>query len=274
MKIERVQRPIHPRLLLQQELERRCQANPRYSLRAFAKALDMSPAGLSYAIAGKRPVSRKTVRKMIGLLPLSPEESHALNEWATAPSRRKERKPETFFAAPAEANAYLLSLDSFAFISDWYHYAILSLLEIPGARFEAKWISRHLRITEIEAKGAMERLQRLGIVQKVDGRWRQTSGAIRIASDVPTAATKKFQKQILLKAVESIENDPDDCKDMSSMTLAMDPALVPYAKERIREFRRQLAEELEKKSPPKRVYKLTVQVFPVSQPSDNQEISK
>jgi uncharacterized protein (TIGR02147 family) len=158
-----------------------------------------------------------------------------------------------------------MSLDSFALVSDWHHYAILSLLEIPGARSDARWIARRLGISEVEAKGAMERLMRMEIIEKVDGRWRQAVGPIRIGNNVPTAATKKFQKQLLLKAIESLENDPNEIRDFSSMTIAMDSAQIPYARERIRAFRRQLAEELEAKGSPDRVYEVTMQVFPVSQ---------
>ena len=52
----------------------------------------------------------------------------------------------------------------------------------------------------------------------------------------------------------------------TSMTLAMDPSQVPYAMEKIRSFRRGLAEELEARGTPKRVFNLTVQLFAVSRP--------
>ena len=68
MKTEPAHYRIDPRLLLQRELERRCQSNPKYSLRAFAKALKMSPAALSYMLTGKRPVSKKTVKKIVDRL--------------------------------------------------------------------------------------------------------------------------------------------------------------------------------------------------------------
>ena len=57
--------------------------------------------------------------------------------------------------AKIDPSTYQMTLDSFAFISDWFHYGILSLLEIAGARFEARWVARHLGITEIEAKSAI-----------------------------------------------------------------------------------------------------------------------
>ena len=265
---------IDPRLILQRELERRCQSNPRYSLRAFAKALGMSPTALSFVLNGKRPLSKKATEKAVNTLSLSQEECALFLKWSQTRKTLARNQTKNLAAHPNEANSYQLSLDSFSFISDWYHYAILSLLEIPRSRFEAKWISRHLGITETEARGAMDRLQRMEIVEKIDGRWKQCTGPIRIGNDVPTAATKRFQKQLLLKAIDSVDNDPVEVRDFSSMTIAMDSSLIPYAREEIRKFRRRLAEDLETMGKPERVYKFTVQIFPVSRPLDKKENSK
>ena len=43
---------------LRNELERRCKANPAYSLRAFAKFLGVDPSFLSKVLSGKREVTR------------------------------------------------------------------------------------------------------------------------------------------------------------------------------------------------------------------------
>jgi uncharacterized protein (TIGR02147 family) len=269
VKTNTAQTSTNPRLLLQRELERRCSENPRYSLRAFAKALKLSPTVLSLVLSGKRPLSRQAALRAADALSLSPEECAALLEWSRIkPSHRAAmttgKSEQLSDSIGLETDALQMSLDSFALISEWYHYAILSLLEVPGSRFEAKWISQHLGINEMEAKAAMDRLERMGVVDQVGGRWKQVVPSIRIGNNVPTGATKKFQKQLLLKAVESIENEPGETRDFSSMTMAMDPSLIPYARERIRKFRRELSEELEAMGAPKRVYNLTVQIFPVS----------
>ena len=230
---------------------------------------------MSLVLNGKRPLSGRAARRIAEQLSLSAEESRALLKWAEAkPRKRGQVESQLTDALSNETNVYQMSLDSFALVSDWFHYAILSLLEIPGCRFEAKWIARHLGINEIEAKSAMERLQRMGLVVKKGARWRQAVSPIRIGNNVPTGASKKFQKQLMLKAIESIENDPNEIRDFSSMTLAMDPAQIPYAREQIRKFRRKLTAELEALGAPSCVYEFTVQIFPVSKPQNKSEKSK
>jgi uncharacterized protein (TIGR02147 family) len=234
-----------PRLFLSSELGRRIQKNPRYSLRRFAQALGISHTVLSLVLSGKRPLSKKAAVKISDFFGFDPEkrDSFVANRKAK-PSQRM-----------LQADRYTqLSLDTFAVIADWYHFAILSLLEIPGAKLEARWISTRLGISEIEAKLAIERIERLDLLGK----------PIDMKNTNSTAATRTFHRQLLEKALESMEQDPFELRDLSSMTMAIDPAQVPYARERIREFRDELTADLEKRGKPKEVYNLNVQFFPLS----------
>ena len=53
------------RTTLKSELDKRCASNPSYSLRAFAKKLEISHSGLSQLISGKRnPSPRMKARIM------------------------------------------------------------------------------------------------------------------------------------------------------------------------------------------------------------------
>lgn len=256
------------RLLLQQELSRRCEKNPRYSLRSFAKSLGMSHTVLSLVLSGKRPLSKKAIRLVADHLCLNPAQTEQLLARRGAQPQRGStsgREMRSPGASSASADYQQITLDTFALISDWIHYAILSLLEIDGSRFDARWIAKHLGITEITAKLAMERLVRLDLVAKNKfGRWRQTGKPLKVENTVSTASTRKFHQQLMYKAIESLENDPMEVRDFSAITLAMDSQSIPYAKERIRQFRRELSLELERMGVPKRVYNLTVQIYPVS----------
>lgn len=150
-------------------------------------------------------------------------------------------------------------------ISEWYHYAILSLLELPEAQFTSLWISKRLGITRIEATAAMELLQRLHLITSFpNGKWRQNGLPINVENKISNAATRKFQKQVLEKALESLEHDSKETRDLSSMTFAMDSTLIPYAIEQIRAFRRNLVQDLESKGNPDLVYNLAVQLYPIS----------
>ena len=224
-------------------------------MRRFSQALGVSHTVLSLVLSGKRPLSKKAAIKVSDFLGFDPTQRDSLL------ANRKSIGP-----CPAGQTDYQqISLDVFSVVSDWYHFAILSLLILPGAKFEPRWISSKLGISEIESKLAIERLVRLGLVEKNSkGQWKQAGKSIKIDNPHSTAATRKFHTQLLAKALESLEHDPFDRRDFTAMTLAIDPAQLPYARERIRAFRRDLTDELESRAKPKQVYNLNIQLFPIS----------
>lgn len=238
-----------PTALARAALAERCRNNPQYSLRAFARASGISHTVLSLVLSGKRQFSKKAVQKLVEFLELNPAQAQLLLK-----KNSKEQKAEY----------QDLDLDTFQVISDWYHYAILSALELPNAKFEAKWLSKALGISLTQAKLAMDRLQRLGLVEEQKGKWKQSSKPLAVNNAQSTIATRTFHKQLLDKAKEAIDTTAFDARDMSSTTFAMHESQIPYAKKRIREFRRQLAAELEAMAAPSAVYNLTVQIFPVT----------
>lgn len=240
----------NPTELLKRALKERCEKNPMYSLRSFAKATGISHTVLSLVLSGKRNLSKKAALKLADYLELNPLDKQKLLK---------------VYKTPSPDDYETLSLDKFEVISDWYHYGILSVLELPDAKFDAKWIAKQLGIQVVQAKLAMERLQRLGLVAKnEEGQWKQSGKSIKIDNTVSTVATRKFHKQLLVRAAESIDKDPIPVRDFSSITFILDPSQVEYARERIRDFRRQLAAELEIKGDPSSVYNLTIQMYPIT----------
>lgn len=254
----------NPRLFLQSELTRRIQRNPRYSMRRFAQALGMSHTVLSLVLSGKRPLSRKAATQVSEFFGMSPLERERLI------AHRKGGGMTVAEQLRVESETQQMTLDTFSVISDWYHFAILSLLEIPQSKFQARWVAGKLGISEIEAKDAIERLQRLGLIkQNSKGQWKQAGTPIRFDNRDSTAATRKYYRQLLSRALESLEHDQADERDFTSMTLAIDPADLDFAREKIRAFRRTLTRELESRSAPTRVYNLNIQLFPLSKPMED-----
>src|SRR5688572_22897237 len=62
------------RRLLKDELSRRCEKNSRYSVRAFAKALDIDVGALSRVLTGKQIPSFKLTQQILSHLDLTPEQ--------------------------------------------------------------------------------------------------------------------------------------------------------------------------------------------------------
>jgi transcriptional regulator with XRE-family HTH domain len=232
---------------LRAELQRRTQLNPRYSMRSFARALDVSHSLLSLVMSGKRSPSRTLLLKLSDLLGV---------------------KEQFFYVGPDDssfaAKSEQMFLIDFELIANWYYLAILSLLETADAQFNPDWMAARLGISKTEASLAMGQLKDLEIIAEVEGRWKQVRPPIAMENTRSTAFTRRFQKNQLQKAIESLENDPMEIRDMSSVTFAMDPEHIDYAVRRIRNFRRELMNELENMGEAKEVYSLAVQMIPLT----------
>lgn len=237
--------------LLQEELRRRKTRNPAYSLRAFAKSLGMSPAQLSQLVSGKRPLTLKTFEKVARELELSPfEKRSALESLAQAHS------PELH---PRHAQ---LKEDEFRLISDWYHFAILSLTKIKGAKKDPVWIAKRLGIHIIDAKMAVERLERMGILSSGD-QFKQITEPLRVLSDIPSQAIQKSHRQVLALATEKLSEVPVELRDFSVMMMDINPKNLSRAKKAIENFQDELATLLEQGESTE-VYAFACQMFPLS----------
>lgn len=109
---------------------------------------------------------------------------------------------------------------------------------------------------------ALERLERLGLIR--DGRL-PPPGTLRKNLATPTEtspALRKAHRENLKKAEEVLETINVDKRDASFITMAIDPALIPKAKEEIRRFRRSLARLLESGNK-SQVYTLAIHLFPI-----------
>lgn len=245
------------REFLNEELARRCQSNPRYSLRAFARSLQLQSSYLSKILRGERRATPKLVRRVSPHLKFTPE----LTEFYEIQSKRK---PSNYIAP--QTKFQLLTADMFAAVSNWYHFAIMELTLLEGFRDDARWIASQLNIP-IELVGpAMDRLKRLNLIEEVDGTVRCT-GNFSNAVDprVITRAQQIMQKELLSLAISAMDRFAPEERDQSSLTMAAPAALLPEIKSRIKAFRRELGSFVEKSDiKADRVYHFTVSLYPVS----------
>lgn len=245
------------RVFLQQELVKRCNQNPRYSLRAFARMLEIEPSALSKILSGRRGVSKRKFKKFVEKLNLEPSLAEQMKPV------RKRRKVST----PLENSNYQqLTLDAFRVIAEWYHYAILELTHVDGFEPNHKWTARVLGVSVHAVSVAVERLQRLEFLRiSTDGKWIDQSGSITtVGNDFTDIAFRKLQKGILEKAITVLEEVPISLRDQTSVTMAIDSSLMSEAKERIKNFRRDLAAFLSGGVRRDQVYHLGVSLYPVT----------
>lgn len=251
------------RELLATELSQRCERNPRYSLRAFAKALGVDASVLSRVLSGHRALSIATARRVAETLRLPPERKTAflasiVTEQGNGPDNSRSKK-----LAKNRREAFELEPEVFRVISDWYHYAILELTFTASFRPDPRWVAKQLGIQVSEARLALDRLLKLGLLERAGGKVRKAKPALTIKDKTTTStAQRAHQRQILEKAIASLEADPLDRRSMTGMTMAIDPSKIELARRRIQSFMSSLCAELGSGSS-RTVYQLGIALYPL-----------
>lgn len=238
--------------LIKNELDRRQKHNPRYSLRAFARHLDVSPAQLSQLLNGRRPLTPALANKIAEKLDFSPVEQ---KEFVSSTVLSKVQGDRISWQPMDE--------DRFQLISDWKHCAVLSLTKIRGARGDAGWVAMRLGLTYAEARDVLERLRRVGLIPEDPADFRQIDEAIHVLTNAPSAAVRRMHRQILDLSQQRLEDVPYERRDYSSMFISMRESDLEKLRERILKFQEEIASEAER-GPGSDVYVLACQLFPVT----------
>lgn len=230
--------------------------NPQFSLRALAKKIQIGPSAASEILSGKRKISKEMADKILTQLGCDYlEKIRLLNLF------EPDIKDKSFI----ESHSLKLTADQYHLIGDWYHFAILSLAETVDFKADPLWIAKRLAIKLPEAEIALERLNRLGLIEwsRIKKTIRLTQKQITTSDEVSSQAIHKSHLNDLELAKKSMDQDLIDHRDFTSMTLAIDIEKLPQAKKMIREFYAKLSGFLESGNK-NEIYKLNIQLFPLS----------
>ncbi len=251
------------RLLLQETLADRCMRNPKYSLRAFAKFLEISPAALSAILNNKRPVTEKMHYRLglkLGLsleeLKLMPKRSHG---------NRREKRTQ-FVETPLAPEQ--ISLDIFNVISEPHHYALMELLKTADFHEESRWLAQRLNITVSEVNFAIQRLIRVGLLSRDENEkiFDTTSGFTTDLRDgLSSQAHRRVQIKSLQHAIKAVEEVPLEERDNTAVTLAIQSKDLSKARNMLKQFRRMFCIEMQASKPLDEVYQLSISFVPLTQ---------
>lgn len=246
---------------LREELERRVQLNPRYSLRSFARDLGITPPNLSLILREKKGLSLDSATRVALRIGLSDEETALFCDLVAVKHARSstvrrivEIRLRSHYAPHAEAvqnSAQQISLDVFRTISDWYHYALLELTETKNFRRDPLWMAKRLGISVHEVNSAIERLLRLNLLTLHRGRLKKNAVQL-LSGDEQTLETTKssegiqrFNRQIFTKALEALTQQSTDERDFITMTVAANPKKLKAAGIILRDCRQKITDKLE-----------------------------
>ncbi|RYZ86069.1 MAG: TIGR02147 family protein [Proteobacteria bacterium] len=244
---------------LKGEYAKRNRANSRYSLRAYARDLEVNSSTLVQILNGKRSLPMKSMYSVMTTLGLSTEERAQFIEsvmgskWPEARGELRNRRSDIE-----------IQESQFAILAEWEHFAFISYFALENIEGTVAGLADHFEISKVRVETVLKNLVQYGLVDQLEsGEFRATVKNLSTTEDVMSAALRASHLETLEMGKSKLSEVEMELRDFSSLTLTLDPEHLDEIKAEIRAFRNrmdQLAEQYRKRS----VYQLAIQLFPLS----------
>jgi len=207
-----------------EEIARRKSRNDRYSERAFARSIGLSAGFLKHLLQRKKGLGRERALDVARRLNWSDLKADRFIE---ALDKRK-------LGSKVRQNGALLKHDIFKEISDWYAFPSIELNEVRPIKNAADCAKR-LGISKVEADHVLRRLEHAGLIRMTPTGYQKAKGEYEMPS-LSSGAIRKFHRQSLLRAVDSVDSQAFGTRELRALTLAFDTDRLGEAQVEIAKF--------------------------------------
>jgi uncharacterized protein (TIGR02147 family) len=260
-----------PNQILQEHLSERIAANSGYSLRAFARDLEISPQQLSNVMNGRKGLSEKMAAQIAERLGYNTSQKNMFCELARAKFSRSKAQREISKVKLAHlqqetATVTHLEMDLFKIISNWHHLALVELIKIKTSKKKnVGYLSSCLSLPENEVALALGRLERLGLISKEGASWKVNQDTVIADRGIVPEAIRNFHRQVIAKSLHAMEAKNEQERYGSSSFFPTRVRDLKKAKAMIQDFRMKFASELADKDEGAEVFGLSIQFFQVTE---------
>lgn len=197
-------------------------------------------------------------------LSLNPEETLHFLEVTKRPIDDVKDKSEFF-------NTTSLSVDTFEIIGNWYCFAIMNLSECIGFSWSKDYIVQKLDITFAEARDALDRLERVGLIKKnEEGSYQAVSDFVMGPNQISSAAIRKSHYDLLHKAIDALEEKPIEERNITGVGLAISENEYQSLTKEITAFRKKIIKKYGlSKEEKNKVYQLEIALFELTKGKTN-----
>ncbi|WP_413575736.1 DUF4423 domain-containing protein [Bdellovibrio sp. HCB290] len=229
--------------------------NARFSMRALAQKAGISPGRLNEIFHERRPLSNHYSEKIAYGLSLSQEDQATLAGFISVRAKRLNFQK-------------VLEEQELRVITTWEPYAILNLMKTDDFDSSPEWIAKRLALSVENVEECLELLQSLQIIKMKNGRWQRLPQQFTTTTDIPSSALREGQCAVLRKAQDSLQRVPLSKRNFTTITIPTNVEKIEEAKQLITHFRHKIALLLED-GPKTQVYNLSIQLYPLTDVSEN-----
>ena len=258
------------RAFLKEYLDERREKDSFFSLRYFASKVGTDAGTIVKILQGQLQLSPRLVPAVASVCKFDERQSeyfHAMVEFSKAKTPPDIRRTFERLCGLKGVRSRTLEEHQYAFYQRWYHSAVRAAIGIRPFSGDFKELASSLvpAITVAQARESVDLLERLGLVRRGgDGVWNITDRIITTGEKWKSVAVREFQKQTMELALTSLERDPVELREHSTVTLTLRRGDLDLLKRRTAEFRQDLLKLAEQSEGDDSVFQVNIQIFPLA----------
>ncbi len=258
------------RKFLKEYYEEKKVDDPNFSHRFVASTVGFDASTFTKVINKKRNLSLKLAAKLSRILEFKKKEAEYFTLLILFDQSDNHEEKRQYFEQLLTFRALKVkTLDAveYKYFEKWYYIAIRELLGFYKFKGDYTVLARLLEppIMPKEAKKAIEQLKMLGLIHtNADGYFEPTDQHVSTGDEWGSIAIANYQLSTLRLALEAINRFSRDTVDFSTMTLKMSGKNLGLVRDKVKQFRKDLAALECSPSEASSVYQVNVNVFPLT----------
>jgi uncharacterized protein (TIGR02147 family) len=230
--------------ILAAEFRRRKASNPRYSLHALSRDSGISATRLSQILRGRQGLSVASARQIADRLKLTAKQAQGFVlsvkvHHSRSRVKRESAEKEATELRAEERGVETLSAAELESLSSWAYFAVLEAFHIRWLPKTVDGFSQFFGLDASSTARLLDLLAHQGRIIKRGTTYKLRLARLGTTQDVPSPSLRNFSKQMLERAIDSLESQRVDERDISTLTFALPKKLIPEAKKKLIAFRRE-----------------------------------
>lgn len=236
------------REILKDIFVQRVSNNPSYSLRAFARDLDLSVSYLSEVLTSKKILKATYIDQIILKLNLDENSATIFKE-------------SCLFENQGKSSLKEISKEDFNDINDPLVFALLSTFFLEDFVNDIDWISEKLRISQEKCHQLINALVEKDILEIKDGQITRKSLNYIVKNFSNPEKLREFHQKCLFQIDQSLTNMPSEKIHLNHLSFAINPDKMSTFREKTDKYLDEI-EKLMETGPQKDLYSLAVYLTP------------
>lgn len=254
-----------------------------YSYRKFASDLGLGETNYLHLVCNqKRRLTKKTAAKIcehLQMKGISKDYFFCMVDYSSPVSRVREKalsqiyllKQKHLDQSSVDADKIKMYQDFMEYLGTWYLPVLRELVGLPDFEEDPFWLAGKItpKVRAKDLASGLKLLERLGFLQRQNGRLVQNERNIQAPSHITAIGVKKYHKNMLDLSRNALQTHSAKNIDFQAVTFNVNEPNLKEFKIELHKLISKFIDVSGKQDGNQEVYQLNTQLFPLTRPYDN-----